>query len=437
MNVNELNALLAEGDISRKEMWPRLTEMENKAVRFEFEFALKELPTEPGLIIIRGPRQYGKSTWLDMKLRETIIQFGKGSGFYLNGDDLDSSDDLEARILDLESAFLKKSQVKRLFIDEISVVSGWERIIKRLWDRGHLRDLLIITTGSKATDLRRGAERLPGRKGRLEQTNFVFLPISYRQFYEKCHTAFLDKTWLAYLISGGSPVLCNDLFQMDRLSEPSIQLIRDWILGGIASSGRSRIFFQNVLQSIFRFAGTPVGYAKLARESGLSNNTVAAGYIEDLSDLLTILPAWQWDHSREILLANKPCKFHFINLAAAVAFHRSNIRYVHELEALSNQEKGIWLEWLVAQEIWRRTALRQSEEDAERIGFWKSKEHEIDFVAGDKHYVEVKWGKAGPLDFTWFPKTFPKSKLLVVCQNSFETNQILGMTPHEFLMSDF
>jgi predicted AAA+ superfamily ATPase len=63
MNVSQINQLLSEGNIDREDMWPRIVEYESKAATFWFEFGLKELPTEPGLIVIRGPRQYGKSTW--------------------------------------------------------------------------------------------------------------------------------------------------------------------------------------------------------------------------------------------------------------------------------------------------------------------------------------------------------------------------------------
>jgi hypothetical protein len=79
--------------------------------------------------------------------------------------------------------------------------------------------------------------------------------------------------------------------------------------------------------------------------------------MEQLADLLCVLPSWQWDSSRKILLANKPCKFHFINLAAAVAFHPNAIRHLHEFEAFPPEVKAEWLEWLVAQEVWRRTLL--------------------------------------------------------------------------------
>ncbi len=62
MDVRTINQPLAEGNINREDMWPRIIEMESKAHQFRFEFGLSDLPTEPGLIIIRGPRQFEKNT---------------------------------------------------------------------------------------------------------------------------------------------------------------------------------------------------------------------------------------------------------------------------------------------------------------------------------------------------------------------------------------
>ena len=53
MDVKAINQLLAEGSIDRDDMWPRIVEMESKAHQFRFEFGLTELPTKPGLLIIR------------------------------------------------------------------------------------------------------------------------------------------------------------------------------------------------------------------------------------------------------------------------------------------------------------------------------------------------------------------------------------------------
>ncbi len=96
-------------------------------------------------------------------------------------------------------------------------------------------------------------------------------------------------------------MLLNDLAVAECVSEASIQMIS--------------------LQAFFRFAGTRVGFLKLAREEGMANQGVASGYLEKLADLLCVLPGWQWDDDRRILMVDKPCKVHCVNLAAAIALH--------------------------------------------------------------------------------------------------------------------
>ena len=183
-----------------------------------------------------------------------------------------------------------------------------------------------------------------------------------------------------------------------------------------------------------RYGGQAVGFAKLARESGLANNTVAAGYVEQLSDLLTILPSWPWDADKKIAQLYKPCKFHFINLSAIIAFHPTSLRHIHEFEDLSPKLQGCFFEWLVAQELWRRSVFSGAT-NPEAIGFWATKEHEIDFVTPQGEFIEVKRGQAGPLDFSWFSKSFPKGYLTVLCETPFETRQVKGITLEQFLLT--
>ncbi len=434
MNVKTINSLLAEGNCDREDMWPRIVEMESKAHQFRFEFGLNELPAEPGLIIIRGPRQYGKSTWLDMNLRQSAEEFGKGSAYYLNGDEIASADRLDLELSDLYASYSRDAGIKRLFIDEITAVPGWETAVKRVIDRGLFRDVLMITTGSKASDLRHGSERLPGRKGKLSKSEYVFLPISYREFRLNAGEIHGDKSWIAYLLTGGSPVACNDICQFERLPEYFIQIVRDWVLGEVVSSGRNRLSLTQLLHVIMDNGGNAVGFAKLARDGGLANNTVASGYMEQLSDLLSVMPAWPIDSNKRTLLMRKACKFHFINLAVAIAFHPSSLRYVHEFEDLAPDLQGVFMEWLVAQEIWRRSVLA-GRSNPEAMGFWASKEHEIDFVTPDKEFIEVKRGKAGPMDFSWFSRTFPRDHLTVICRSPFTSRQVTGVTMEDFLLS--
>jgi len=130
VNVKQLNELLARGEVEREDMWPRLVEYESKASPFHFEFGLKKLPLEPGVILIRGPRQYGKSTWLDLELRHTVIEHGKGTAFYANGDALRDHEDLYQILISLDAAFAKAAKVRRIFVDEITSVTKWEVAVK-------------------------------------------------------------------------------------------------------------------------------------------------------------------------------------------------------------------------------------------------------------------------------------------------------------------
>jgi predicted AAA+ superfamily ATPase len=322
--------------------------------------------------------------------------------------------------------------VRRLFIDEITAVADWERGLKRALDRGWLRAVLVVTTGSRATDLRRGSERLPGRKGRLARTSYLFPPISYAEFVRAGGQALGPRRLGAYLLSGGSPVALGEMIRAARLPEWTVESVRDWIHGECARSGRSHRALIAVMEQLHRHAGTPLGQTKLARDAGLANNTVAAGWIEMLSDLLCVGTSAAWDASRRVEMARKPAKYPFVNLLAATVWSPDAPRTPDDLERLPGARRAAWHEWAVAQELFRRAAVRGAA-DPERHPHWQAGDHEIDFVAGPEAFIEVKLGQASALDFAWFPRTFPTGHLTVVCSTPFETDRVRGVTLEAFL----
>jgi predicted AAA+ superfamily ATPase len=101
--------------------------------------------------------------------------------------------------------------------------------------------------------------------------------------------------------------------------------------------------------------------------------------------------------------------------------------------SMPRERQGEFLEWAVAQELFRRAALR-GDELPELLPHWSSKDHEIDFAVDQDTYVEVKAGKTSPLEFAWFPKVFPGARLVVVSESSYETDAIVGVTIEDFLM---
>lgn len=431
MNVRYVNEQLAMRVDGVDELLPHVVDLESIAYRFNVEFGLDVLPDEGGIIAVRGARQYGKSTWLEQQLLATVREFGAGTAFYLNGDFISNADGLDRAIEELVSLFAKSAPVRRLFIDEITAVQDWQKSLKRLADAGVLRNVLVVTTGSKAADLRHGVERLPGRKGKLTRTNYLFAPIAYPEFRRVCGHVLGEDTLDAYLMSGGSPVACSHLAQ-GRLPEYAIELVKDWVCGVFAASGRQRGSLLAVMDCIRRYAGTPVGQAKLAREAGLANNTVAAGYVDLLSDLMCVASSYAWDAGRGIKLRRKPCKYHFCNTLVALAWHPAMPRTVADFRLLNESTRAAWYEWAIAQEQWRRAAIRGDEIPDEQA-FWQSKEHELDFVISPEHFVEVKLGQTNPLEFGWFNRTFAKGRLTVVSQSRYETDRIHGISLEDYL----
>jgi uncharacterized protein len=433
VNVDDVNRALSLGNLDHPGLFPRLEALRAAAAVFRMEFGLDQLPVEPGVLIIRGARQSGKSTWLERSMRETIETHGPGSALFLDGDHIRDIDHLAEEVVRLSSAFGKDAEVRRLFIDEITAVPDWARGLKRVLDRGELRRVLVVTTGSHAADLRHGKERLPGRKGKHARTGFLFLPVSYDAFLSAGGVTLGERALAAYLVSGGSPLACGELIRAGRIPEWVIETIQDWVLGECARTGRARRSLVSMMEQLHRHGSSPLGQTKLAKEAGLANNTVAAGWIELLADLLCIGLSPAWDASRRMEMPRKPAKFPFINLLAAAVWAPEAPRSAEELARMSPERQEVWYEWTAAQELFRRRALR-GEDEPERIPHWRGAGHEIDFVEPDGSYLEIKLGRATALDFAWFPKIFPRAHLDVVCATPFESDHVRGLTLHQFLM---
>lgn len=434
---NTINELLLRGEIEHPSLFPHLTRLQESPFIFNMEFGLDELPREPGVVLIRGARQYGKSTWLESQLKQSVMEYGVGSTFYLNGEHILLANQFQQQLEAIHAAYSKDAAIKRLFIDEITAIEQWEMVLKRVIDSGLFRDVLIVTTGSSATDLRRGAERMPGRKGKLSRNKYIFTPIAYKEFKRVCGDRLGEKTLLTYLISGGSPIACSELAQYGILPDYVLDLVRDWVDGEIARGGRSRSSMWNIMQVLHRLGTSPIGQSKLAREAGLANNTVAQGYIDVLHDLACAMPAYPWDADKKIMIKRKQCKYHFTNLLVALVYSSHPLRTINDFMQLPPQQQGIWYEWLVAQELSRRQSI-QGGPLLEPLTFWQNKEHEIDFVDRSTlpRYIEVKRGKTTPLEFSWFTKQFPHDELLVISSTEYNSQQMRGINLEAFLLDD-
>src|SRR5262249_20170239 len=118
---------------------------------------------------------------------------------------------------------------------------------------------------------------------------------------------------------------------------------------------------------------------------------------------------------------------------AATAFHPARLRTVADFRALPPEEQGRFHEWLVAQEIWRRAAVR-GELVPEQLHFWETAEHGLDYVVAPDRFVEVKRARTSAREFALFASSFPRAQLTVIGQDPFEAERMRGVTLEQFLL---
>ena len=68
MNAFEMNQELARGNAAKLGVLPKLDQLATETFVFNTNFGLEELPAESGVMMVRGARQYGKSTWLQSQI---------------------------------------------------------------------------------------------------------------------------------------------------------------------------------------------------------------------------------------------------------------------------------------------------------------------------------------------------------------------------------
>jgi predicted AAA+ superfamily ATPase len=167
----------------------------------------------------------------------------------------------------------------------------------------------------------------------------------------------------------------------------------------------------------------------------MANNTVALGYIDLLSDLLVLGTSEPWDPGRKVRVSRKASKYPFVNLLAANTWFANRHTTPASLEQSTGHERGMWWEWAVASELFRRAAKEGGPTPMQSL-FWQSDKHEIDFVRNGKSWIEVKAGRASPFEFDWFARAFPHEKLLVINSERFEGKNVRGVTLEEFLLDE-
>ena len=297
-------------------------------------FSRKVLSLSPGKIyIIRGTRRVGKTVYVKLLIEKLLNEgVNEHSIIYISCDRLVSRFEL-LRVIE---EFLLSRTIRPLyvFLDEITYLKDWQLALKNIAESPWIDELIIVATGSSPILLKRGGERLPGR--RVEGNEFYMKPLTFREFVlnfiekyfpypdtlkklkkEVLNTHIVLTKSLApqfsqiipfaeeltmllniYLITGGFPEAILQYLADGRVSEKTIELFVRLILGEITKMDKSEHIALRILRYIIDHLAQRVSIHKIAQECGVHHATVQE-YLELMQETFLIHVLDSWDLSKK------------------------------------------------------------------------------------------------------------------------------------------
>jgi predicted AAA+ superfamily ATPase len=359
--------------------------------RYDYVYRRKEPFMKKGTVVVYGPRQVGKTTWI----KQTIAQMTKGKQstdiFYLNVEMMKDRFELYDDI----KTILGLYRPGYVFIDEISAVEDWERTIKALVDEGAFEEKYVLLTGSSSVNIMKKAERLPGRMAQ-GQNKFRYYPLGFREVAELYGVvaktpqeaiASLDKLnplLYRYFIHGGFVRIMNEFQRHDTIEEDIFSIYAAWIDGGLSRMKRSPETTNIIMNGIAIALTNEVSWSSLA--AGINHVTVSE-YIELLRNMFVVEYLEKSKVAAAGATKNKKIYFTdpFIYWLALFKSRRINSVKLADLDSTvlgKMAELSVYAN--LVQYLDKRTG--ENEFDARRyIHFEKEKSGEVDFL--------VKFGK--------------------------------------------
>jgi len=409
---------------------------------------------------LRGARQVGKTTLVKLIIKDLLKRgINPRNIFYYSMDLVKDDKELFEIFISWYQTVREDNNRKYILFDEATFVKNWERSIKHIVDTFGLENKIFILTGSSAIDLRKGSDRLPGRRG-VSNPDKLLLPLSFKEFcnltglkisleYENDFTLksikrnipelkiyqneldlYLDK----YLVCGGFLESINSLFSDKTINEETFERYISVIFTEIEKVKKSRVTSKNILSSIMDSLGSTISWNKLAKKSGNISTNTLIDYVNTFSDSFTL---YYMEHFNMNKLTGNPAKekklyffdpfyYHIISRVINFPYIKISKSYIVEsligAHLIRNFEQGIF----------------QGFSNIEKVFYWKSvKNKEIDFILSRSRNnilpVEVKYQNIiNPIDHITIKNSFKEG--IVVSKNIFSIeNNIVVLPSSSFL----
>lgn len=298
---------------------PDLMPLSELPYPYQFDWWKQLSLDTPGIYILTGGRQIGKSTSCK-QLIEYCLQnksFLPNQILYITCDEIFTPKALSETI----RAFLDENSESHflLIIDEITYVDNWDRVIKALADEGHFTRGLCLLTGSDTIILKEAAARFPGRRGIADQTDFHIYPLSFSEYVKlisdnnQLTLKELADQFQQYLQCGGYLRAINDYAMNGEVSRATFATYEQWLRGDFIKRNKSEETVLAILNNLITVGVSPISYSALTQKIGLISKQTCIDYLNLLERMDILFNLQAFDQNKKQGFPRKARKFHFID----------------------------------------------------------------------------------------------------------------------------
>ncbi len=280
------------------------SKQQQKLIKREITNKIFELEKTPFVIIISGIRRCGKSSLMN------LVKQKYPNPYYLEFDDERLSNFKLEDFQKLYEVFLELyDKQNTFFFDEIQIIEGWERFVRRLHNEGKK----VFITGSNATMLSYElGTHLTGRNIQIELFPFSFLEfLKFKNFEIEKHDIYLTEKKVKIKKLFGEYLLFGGFYEYFSTKENIyLQNLYNNILFRDVISRHNLVNKEKILKELINYLFSNVSklfsYTALAKLLGLSNAITVKEYISYFENSYLIFTINKYDYSlRKQLLSPK------------------------------------------------------------------------------------------------------------------------------------
>jgi predicted AAA+ superfamily ATPase len=283
------NAHLTAPEDFRK-MDPHLRRLYAEKLVYRADLIDKIPVNTPGIYSLTGGRQIGKTTLLKQWM-EYLLALGTPpqSIYFLSGELISDYQSLYTLIQNqLNTMPIEK--LKYCIIDEITYIRDWDRAIKYLADIGVLENVVLVISGSDTVLIQDARKRFPGRRGKADQVDFHYYPLSFRETVllkgsDADNIDELFNEFNHYLIHGGFLSAINEFVSHERISTASLTTYSDWIRGDMLKQNKKELFLREIIGAIIKHYMKQVSWDNLVKELSIDHTQTVADYMAILGSM--------------------------------------------------------------------------------------------------------------------------------------------------------